>query len=81
MALLVYQDMLDAEIDRWGVVGIDKPIYYRGQRINTVKEYPDNLLMFRRKNLDPSYGDNYTVVHLVNETKVKVTKIAVRMSW
>ena len=73
MASLRYQETLDAEIDRRAVQGIDKPVFYKGEKVDTVKEYSDNLLMFRRKKLDPTYRDNY----IVNvETKdIKVTSI------
>ena len=58
MALQVYQDTLDAEIDRRAVAGVVKPVFYKGEKVGTVREYSDNLLMFRRKKLDPSYRDN-----------------------
>ena len=73
MASLRYQETLDAEIDRRGVDGIDKPIYYKGEKVDTVKEYSDNLLMFRRKKLDPTYRDNYVVN--VGTKDIKVTSI------
>ena len=73
MASLRYQETLDAEIDRRGVDGIDKPVYYKGERVDTVKEYSDNLLMFRRKKLDPTYRDNYVVN--VGTKDIKVTSI------
>ena len=44
LASLRYQEVLDAEIDRRAVEGIDKPIYYKGEKVDTVKEYSDNLL-------------------------------------
>ena len=40
-------------------MGIEKPIYYKGERVDTVREYSDNLLMFRTKKLRPEYRDNY----------------------
>jgi hypothetical protein len=65
--------LIEAEIDRRGRVGIDKPVFWRGQQVDTVKEYSDNLLMFRAKRLDPAYKDNYrapestpNVVTLIN---------------
>ena len=33
-ALRVYDDMLDAEIDRRAVEGVEKPIHYKGERID-----------------------------------------------
>jgi hypothetical protein len=47
--------LIEAEIDRRGRVGIDKPVFWRGQRVDTVKEYSDNLLMFMM------YPRNWTV--------------------
>ena len=78
MAIQVYEDMLDAEIDRRAVEGIDKPIYYKGEKVDTVKEYSDNLLMFRRKKLDPSYRDNYAPA--VNPQGIKVTSITYNLA-
>ena len=78
MALQVYDDMLDAEIDRRAVEGVDKPVIYKGEITGTYKEYSDNLLMFRRKQRDPSYRDNYTTEILNTRTDVRITKITVR---
>ena len=73
MASLRYQETLDAEIDRRAVEGIDKPIYYKREKVDTIKEYSDNLLMFRRKKLDPTYRDNYDPQ--VVKQDIKVTSI------
>ncbi len=70
LASLRYQERLDAEIDRRAVEGIDHPVIY--------KEYSDNLLMFRRKKLDPSYRDNYATEVRTTNTDIKITKITVR---
>ncbi len=78
MALQVYDDMLDAEIDRRAVEGVDKPVIHKGEITGTYKEYSDNLLMFRRKQRDPSYRDNYTTEITTNKTDVRITKITVR---
>src|SRR5918996_5507340 len=66
MALARYNERLDAEIDRRGIEGVDKPLVFRGQITRdgngnpvTIKEYSDNLLMFKKKKLDPAYKDNY----------------------
>jgi len=37
-------DMLDAEIWRRGHDGIDKPIFYQGRVVATIKEYSDKML-------------------------------------
>ena len=73
MALQVYDDMLDAEIDRRAVEGVDKPVIYKGEITGTYKEYSDNLLMFRRKQRDPRFRDNFTV-HVDNKD-INVTSI------
>ncbi len=78
MALQVYDDMLDAEIDRRAVEGVDKPVIYKGEITGTYKEYSDNLLMFRRKQRDPSYRDNFTTEIHSTRTDVRITKITVR---
>lgn len=61
VALRRYNERLDAEIDRRALEGVDKPVTYKGQITGTFKEYSDNLLMFKKKKLDPSYRDNYNV--------------------
>ena len=55
----VYVEKLEAEADRRGMEGIEKPIYYKGERVDAVREYSDNLLMFRTKKLRPEYRDNH----------------------
>jgi hypothetical protein len=58
----VYVEALEQEADRRGVEGIDKPVYYKGEKVDTIREYSDNLLMFRLKKLRPEYRDNYQIV-------------------
>lgn len=50
--------VVEKEIHRRAIEGIEKPIYYKGERVDTIMEYSDNLLMFRAKRLDPEYRDN-----------------------
>lgn len=51
-------EIMEEELDRRAFQGVDKPIYYKGERVDTVKEYSDNLLMFRLKALKPeTYRD------------------------
>lgn len=52
-ALDEYAEGLEQEADRRGKDGIDKPIFYKGERIDVVKDYSDQLLMFRLKALKP----------------------------
>jgi len=60
MAEQEYVEKLEAEVDRRGIEGIDKPIYYKGERVDTIREYSDNLAMFRLKKLRPQYKDSYS---------------------
>ena len=39
-------DLLEHEVVRRGFRGIDKPVYWQGIRIDTVKEYSDTLAKF-----------------------------------
>jgi len=41
-----YLETLEEEARRRAKDGIDKPIYYRGELVATIKEYSDTLLMF-----------------------------------
>ena len=58
MALQVYEDMLDAEIYRRAIESVNKPVIPKSESLPPTREYSDNLLMFRSKNLDHSYRDN-----------------------
>ena len=53
-----YLELLEIEADRRGVDGIDKPVYFQGEKVDTNKVYSDHLLMFRLKKLDPKYRDS-----------------------
>jgi len=53
-------EALEAEAYRRGVQGIDKPIHFKGQRVDTVREYSDTLLIFLMKGRMPhKYRDSY----------------------
>lgn len=39
-------DVMEDEASRRAVVGVDKPIYHQGVKVDTVKEYSDALLKF-----------------------------------
>lgn len=51
--------VLEKEIHRRAVEGVDRKLHFRGQVFDTERQYSDNLLMFRAKRLDPAYKDNY----------------------
>lgn len=55
-------DMYVAEAHRRAVTGIDKPIYYKGEKVDTVKEYSDAMLIFLLKARDRArFGDKLQV--------------------
>ncbi len=61
-------DALEAEARRRGTKGVDKPIYYKGVKIDTVKEYSDTLLIFLLKAHRPEkFRDNYDIKRLADE--------------
>jgi len=51
--------VVEAEINRRAIEGVDHPVIHQGVITDTYKTYSDNLLMFRAKKLDPSYRDNH----------------------
>jgi hypothetical protein len=46
-------DRLEQEARRRAVEGVDKPIYYKGRKIDTIKEYSDTLLIVLLKGIRP----------------------------
>ena len=53
-------DMLLVEARRRAIRGVDKPIYYRGQKVGTVKEFSDRLLEILLKAHYPRmFRENY----------------------
>ena len=57
-----YLENIVSELSRRAFEGIDKPIYYKGKRIDTIKDYSDILGMFLVKQRDPSFRDSFTLV-------------------
>lgn len=54
-------DKLEKEAIRRACEGINKPIYYKGQKVDTIKEYSDTLLIFLLKGQKPEkFGDKIT---------------------
>lgn len=59
MAMEMAMERFEAEADRRGIEGVDKPVFYKGKQCGTIKEYSDILLIFRMKALAPQkYRDN-----------------------
>ena len=54
-------DLLEAEARRRAFTGIDKPVYYKGEVVGSIKEYSDRLLMFLLKAHDPKFRDGVKV--------------------
>ncbi len=53
-------DMIEAELVRRAVEGVEKPVHYQGKRVDVVREYSDILLIFLLKGLRPAkYRDSY----------------------
>ena len=54
-------DKLEKEAIRRACEGINKPVYYQGQKVDTIKEYSDTLLIFLLKGQKPEkFGDKIT---------------------
>jgi len=56
-----YCDKLRQEIDRRAVTGVLKPVYYQGERVGSVREYSDILLIFQAKAKMPEYRDKVQI--------------------
>ena len=51
-------NLLEAEAHRRAFIGIDKPVYYKGEVVGSITKYSDRLLMFLLKAHDPQmFGD------------------------
>ena len=58
------RELLEAEARRRAAVGVDEPVYYKGQIVGHIRKYSDNLLMFLLKAHWPEkFRDNYGVEH------------------
>lgn len=64
LAVSLYENKLLDEVDRRGRRGITKPVYYKGKIVGNVREYSDQLLMFRLKTLKP---EKYNTSLLANK--------------
>ena len=77
----IYVEKLEEEADRRGVEGVDKGVYYLGDKVATEKQFSDTLLIFRLKALAPDkYRERQeisgNIAHiLVKEVEVRLTPI------
>jgi len=62
-ALEDHRDIVRAEVIRRGIQGVDKPIFYQGERVDTVKEYSDRMLELHAKALCPEYREKHQLEH------------------
>ena len=52
-AVDAFVELMEAEADRRGMVGVDEPVFHDGKEVGTKKRYSDTLLIFRLKALRP----------------------------
>lgn len=62
-ALDMARASIERELHRRGVEGVDKPVFWQGREIGTVKEYSDVLLLARIRKLDPDYRPQQRIEH------------------
>ena len=63
-ALEEARELLEAEARRRAAIGVDEPVFYKGQVVGHIRKYSDNLLMFLLKAHWPEkFRDNYAVEH------------------
>jgi alkanesulfonate monooxygenase SsuD/methylene tetrahydromethanopterin reductase-like flavin-dependent oxidoreductase (luciferase family) len=53
-------ELLEAEARRRAEKGVLKPVFYKGERCGTIREYSDSLMMFIIKAKKPEYRDRVT---------------------
>jgi len=70
-------EKMEAEAHRRAVYGVDKPVFYQGARVATMKEYSDVLLIFLLKGAKP---EKYKERLDVNQTQ-PVVKILEGIDW
>ena len=64
-AEVIAADVMESEAFRRAVDGVEKPVHYKGERVDTVTEYSDTLLIFKLKGARPEkYKDNAAVQNL-----------------
>jgi len=72
----IYVEKLEAEADRRGVDGVEKGIYYKGDKVATEKEFSDTLLIFRLKGLAPEkYRERQEISGQINHVLIKEVEV------
>ena len=63
-ALEEARELLEAEARRRAAIGVDEPVFYKGQVVGHIRKYSDNLLMFLLKAHWPEkFRAHYAVEH------------------
>ena len=63
-ALEEARELLEAEARRRAAIGVEEPVFYKGEIVGHIRKYSDNLLMFLLKAHWPEkFRDNYAVEH------------------
>lgn len=63
--------ILENEITRRAVEGVEEPVFHRGEVVGHVRKYSDNLLMFMTKARDPDKYRERTEVRHTGEIAIK----------
>jgi len=74
-AIKVAKGVVEHEVHRRGVLGIDKPLHHKGVLTgDKIKEFSDTLLMFQAKKLMPDdYRENKSTNIIINNTTEGMT--------
>lgn len=60
-----FGERLEQEAIRRGALGVDKPVFWKGRQVATVKRYSDRLLELLLKKTNPEFRDKITAdVHV-----------------
>ena len=63
-ALEEARELLESEARRRAEIGVEEPVFYKGQVVGQIRKYSDNLLMFLLKAHWPEkFRDNYAIEH------------------
>ena len=68
-----YLEKMEAEADRRGLEGVEKPVFYKGGICGHIREFSDNLLMFRMKFLNSGYRETPQQVNVNQAVQVNVS--------
>jgi len=74
-ARYAHQEAIERAVDevrRRGIKGIKKPVFYKGERVASVREYSDPLLMFYLRGMAPQFKDASPVQQHIGGERVDV---------